>query len=379
MYVKLLIYRALLISLLIHVRNHFKNLDFFCIFAMMYNDYTYMKFALELAERGRGSVAPNPMVGCVIVREDKIIAEGYHQNFGGPHAEVNAINSLPIDFDFSDCTLYVNLEPCSHHGKTPPCSDLIISKKFKRVVVANLDTNPLVAGRGIEQLKKAGIEVSSAVIDGEARKLNKRFFTFHEKKRPYIILKWAETQDGYISKLPLPSCKEDNWITCEESKKLVHQWRAEEQAIMVGTNTVLVDNPELTTRLVEGNHPTRIVIDRSLKIPLDSKVFSNVGKVIVVTEKMKEDEKNVRYCNVSFDSDFIKNLLVKLHEQNIQSVIVEGGSMLLNSFIAPGIWDEMRVFVGVKCFKDGVKAPAFDKNAVIPIEVGTDKLYILIR
>ena len=336
-----------------------------------------MKFALQLAEKGRGNVAPNPMVGCVIVCNDKIIAEGYHQQYGGPHAEVNAINSLPADFDFSDCTLYVNLEPCSHYGKTPPCSDLIISKKFKRVVVGNLDTNPLVAGKGIQKLKDAGIEVSSGVINSEARELNRRFFWFHEKKQPYVILKWAETKDSFISREPLPLKKEDNWITCVESKKLVHQWRAEEQAIMVGTNTVIVDDPELTTRLVDGNNPIRIVIDKELKLPLTSKVFSTNSQVIVVTDKDVADEGNITYCKINFDKDFITSLLNALFELSIQSIIIEGGSKLLNSFIEVGAWNEARIFVGEKEFKKGIEAPVFDKTGAEIEIVGVDKLYTI--
>lgn len=336
-----------------------------------------MKLALQLAEKGRGNVAPNPMVGCVIVREDKIIAEGFHMKYGGPHAEVNAINSLPSDFDFTDCTLYVNLEPCSHHGKTPPCSDLIISKKFKRVVIGNLDTNPLVAGKGIQKLKDAGIDVSSGVINTEARELNKRFFWFHEKKQPYIILKWAETKDGFISREPLPQNKEDKWITCADSKKIVHQWRAEEQAIMVGTNTVIADDPALTTRLVEGDNPVRIIIDRELKLSSSYKVFSGEGKVIVITEKDKLNNANITYCKINFEKDFAVSVLNKLFELSIQSVIIEGGSKLLNSFIEAGIWNEARIFVGAKEFKNGIKAPVFNKSNAEELAIGDDKLYII--
>lgn len=343
----------------------------------MYNDFTYMKLALQLAEKSRGKVAPNPMVGCVIVKNDEVLAEGYHQQYGGPHAEVNAINSLPSDFDFTNCVLYVNLEPCSHYGKTPPCSDLIIAKKFKRVVIGNLDTNLLVAGKGIQKLKDAGIEVSSGVINSEARELNKRFFWFHEKQQPYIILKWAETKDGFISREPLPTNKEDNWITCVESKKLVHQWRSEEQAIMVGTNTVIVDNPELTTRLVEGNNPVRIIIDKDLKLPRTSKVFSTVGQVIVVTDKNIEDENNITYCKINFDKNFAISLLNALVELSIQSIIIEGGSKLLTSFIKVGLWNEARIFVGPKEFKNGIKAPVFNKANVEELTIGTDKLYII--
>ncbi|MBL7917041.1 MAG: bifunctional diaminohydroxyphosphoribosylaminopyrimidine deaminase/5-amino-6-(5-phosphoribosylamino)uracil reductase RibD, partial [Bacteroidia bacterium] len=194
---------------------------------------------LTLAQKGLGAVSPNPLVGCAIVKDGEIVAEGYHQKFGEAHAEVNAINNLPKDINPADCTLYVNLEPCSHQGKTPPCADLIISKGFKKVVIANMDTNPLVGGKGIEKLRTAGIEVITGVCEQEAKFLNRRFFTFHEKKRPYIILKWAQTADGFISKLPVPADRNKNLISGEASRKLVHQMRAEEDAILVGKNTVI--------------------------------------------------------------------------------------------------------------------------------------------
>ena len=342
-----------------------------------------MNRCFELAEKGRGQVAPNPLVGSVIVEyadpfgQGKIIGEGYHQKYGEAHAEVNAIKSLPDHYDFTSCTLYVNLEPCSHYGKTPPCSDLLISKKFKTVVVCNLDSNPLVAGKGLEKLRNAGIEVIAGVLEKEGRELNKRFFTFHEEKRPYIILKWAQTKDGFISKIPLPANKQENWITSPESKKLVHKWRAEEQAILVGTNTVLTDDPELTTRLVEGKDPFRIVIDRELKIPLTAKVFSNKGQCIVYTEKEKSDSGNIKFRTISFKDKFVQSLLTDLHSLNVQSVIIEGGTQTLNSVINEGLWDEARVFVGEKLFGNGIKAPEFDlKNGKVA-KSGTDDLYLL--
>ncbi len=223
-----------------------------------------MQRCLELAAKGLGNVAPNPMVGCVIVCDGEIVAEGYHEQYGCGHAEPNAIKQVS-DAILKKSTLYVTLEPCSHHGKTPPCADLIISKGIKKVVIGNLDSNPLVSGRGIQKLKEAGIEVEHGILDKECRALNKRFFTFHEKKRPYIILKWAQTQDGFISHNPLPENKEDNWITGKESKALVHQWRGEEQAILIGYNTALVDNPLFTMhRLVKGKNPIRLIIDKTL-------------------------------------------------------------------------------------------------------------------
>jgi len=355
-------------------------------FTAVTNHNIYMNRCFELAEKGRGQVAPNPLVGSVIVEnahpgdqfgQGKIVGEGYHQQYGQAHAEVNAVKSLSDNYDFSNCTLYVNLEPCSHYGTTPPCSDLIVSKQFKTVVVCNLDSNPLVAGKGLEKLRSAGIEVISGVLEKEGRELNKRFFTFHEKKRPYVILKWAQTKDGFISKLPIPDNKEENWITSPESKKLVHQWRAEEQAILVGTNTVLTDDPELTTRLAEGKDPVRIVIDRELKIPATAKVFSNKGQCIIYTEKQKNDLDNIRFRTISFDEEFVKSLLTDLHSLNVQSVIIEGGTQTLNSFINKGLWDEARVFVGDKLFGDGIKAPEFDLTKTEKQMIGTDTLYLI--
>lgn len=344
-------------------------------FTAVTNHIKYMNRCFELAEKGRGQVTPNPLVGCVIVDNGKIIGEGYHQKYGEAHAEVNAVKSLPDNYDFSKCTIYVNLEPCSHHGKTPPCSDLLVSKKFKTVVVCNLDSNPLVAGKGLEKLRNAGIEVVSGVLEKEGRELNKHFFTFHEKKRPYIILKWAQTKDGFISKIPLPENKEENWITSPESKKLVHRWRAEEQAILVGTNTVLTDDPELTTRLVEGKDPVRIVIDRELKVHSTAKVFSKKAQCIVYTEKYKSDFDNIRFRTISFDGGFAHNILTDLHSLNIQSVIIEGGTQTLNSFINKGLWDEARVFVGDKLFGDGIKAPQFDLSKVESKMIAGDSLF----
>ncbi|MCD6065498.1 MAG: riboflavin biosynthesis protein RibD [Bacteroidetes bacterium] len=338
---------------------------------------TYMLRCLELAELGRGKVAPNPMVGCVIVRGAEIIAEAYHQQYGGSHAEVNAINKLPADFDFSDCTVYVNLEPCSHHGKTPPCSDLLIGKKIKQVVIANSDTNPLVAGKGIEKLRNAGIEVVTGILEKEARELNIRFFTFHEQKRPYIILKWAQSRDGFISKLPLPADKNENWITSPESKQLVHLWRSQEQAILAGANTILNDDPALTTRLVEGNNPLRIIIDKDLSLPKDRQVFTNNAQAIIFTEKASNDQDHIRYIQLAFDPHFMKNFLAALHGLSVQSMIVEGGTKLLDQFIKSGYWDEARIFIGNKLFTNGIPAPLFELSDYVPETSGEDLLYCI--
>ncbi len=340
------------------------------------NHSIYMQKALELARSGWPAVAPNPMVGCVIVKDDKIIAEGYHQKYGGPHAEVNAINFLSADTDLSDCVLYVNLEPCCHFGKTPPCCGLIVAKRFKKVVIANLDPNPLVAGKGLEKIKQAGIQVEMGVLEKEGRELNKRFFTFHEKKRPYIILKWAQTDDGFIGKIPFVS-KEDNWISGNKSKVLVHQWRSEEQAVMVGANTVIKDNPELTTRLVKGNNPLRIVLDNELKLPPDSNVFSNDAETFVFNSLKTDSRDNLHYFKIRFSENILPQILELLHKKNISSVIIEGGAQLLQSFIDDNLWDEARVLVNPnKKFGKGVKAPEM-KLTVPSQKSGEDLLYVI--
>jgi diaminohydroxyphosphoribosylaminopyrimidine deaminase/5-amino-6-(5-phosphoribosylamino)uracil reductase len=355
----------------------FKDLAY--IYEALNTDEKYMMRALALAEKGLGYVAPNPMVGCVIVQNGKIISEGYHEKFGEPHAEVNAITKLAPDFDFTDCTLYVNLEPCSHFGKTPPCADLIVSKRFKKVVVGNLDTNPLVSGKGIEKLKHATIQVEYGILDKECRELNKRFFTFHEKKRPYIILKWAQTADGFISRWPLPENKADNWITGEESKTLVHQWRSEEQAIMVGTNTVVNDDPELTVRLVKGKNPIRVVLDKDLRLSHNFHIYDGAAETLVFTGKTAEPSGHTKFITIDFSQNIILQVLSKLHELHISSMIVEGGAQLLQSFIDAGMWDEARVFANPdKRFENGIKSPLLRMNPEVSL-VGKDLLYLFKR
>lgn len=320
-----------------------------------------MHRALELALNGLGQVAPNPMVGCVILYKDIIVAEGYHQHYGEAHAEVNAVANLSQTINPKECTVYVTLEPCSHFGKTPPCADLLIKHQFKSVVVGCLDVNPLVAGRGIQKLQEAGIEIITGVLEQECIELNKRFFTFHQKKRPYIILKWAQTADGFISKLPLPANKEENWISSEASKTLVHQWRANEASILVGKNTVIADNPELTVRLVDGNNPLRLVIDKNIELPLTSAVFSKKAFTIVYNSKKETSEGNVWYKQLNFENDVISQILEDLWTRNITSVIVEGGAIVLNQFIEQNKWDEAQVFVNPNLFfEKGVTAPKFE-------------------
>jgi diaminohydroxyphosphoribosylaminopyrimidine deaminase/5-amino-6-(5-phosphoribosylamino)uracil reductase len=335
-----------------------------------------MKQCLLLAVKGLGHVAPNPMVGCVIIHKGKVTGDGYHQQYGGPHAEVNAINSVADKSLLSESTLFVNLEPCSHRGKTPPCVDLLIEHKIKKVVIGCVDTNALVAGKGITKLKKAGIEVVLDVLKEECRELNKRFFTFHEKKRPYIILKWARTKDDFISKNQ-PFKKEENWITTEESKKLVHQWRGQEQAIMIGTNTAVLDNPELTVRLAGGKNPLRVVIDENLTIPFSNHIFSEETETLVFTSLNAQDRNHVSYSKTDFSKNILPHVMQVLHERKITSVIVEGGAHLLTSLIEDNLWDEARIFTGDKFFQSGLKSPLIKGKEISTGLFGGDELLVL--
>lgn len=335
-----------------------------------------MQHCLTLAKKGLGRVAPNPMVGCVLVHNNEIISEGYHQQYGGLHAEPNAINQVN-DGLLKECTLYVTLEPCSHHGKTPPCADLIISKGIKKVVVGNLDTNPLVAGKGIKKLQDAGVQVEYGVLNDTCRELNKRFFTFHEKKRPYIILKWAQSQDGFISQWPLPQNKKDNWITSPESKTLVHQWRSEEQAILIGYNTALYDNPLLTTRLAAGKNPLRVVLDEKLELPLSLNIFNTEAKTIVFNGKINDLTNNIQCVKIDF-KNLIPELFNHLYSKKISSLIVEGGTKTLQRFIDQQLYDEARIFVNpTKTFEQGINAPKIDFSYATETISGTDLLFTL--
>ncbi|WP_223033613.1 bifunctional diaminohydroxyphosphoribosylaminopyrimidine deaminase/5-amino-6-(5-phosphoribosylamino)uracil reductase RibD [Hanstruepera marina] len=305
----------------------------------------YIKRCIEIAKNGLGTTAPNPMVGCVIVHENKIIGEGFTSSYGGSHAEVNAIQSVSNKTLLEKATLYVTLEPCSHYGKTPPCSDLIIKKKIPNVVIGTIDTHSKVAGEGIKKLEAAGCNVIVGILEDACKEHHKRFFTFHNKKRPYVILKWAETSDGFIA----PKTKSEQrpvWITNSYSRQLVHKWRAEEQAILVGTNTVMEDNPSLTVRSWTGKNPIRIVLDRNNKLPKKLAVFNDDAMTICLSEK-----------EVDFDKHLAKNICEYLHNEDIQSVIIEGGSKTLQTFIDENIWDEARVFRGQNMFKSGIKAP----------------------
>ncbi len=322
-------------------------------------DEKYMRRCLQLAQNGKGFVSPNPMVGAVIVHGGKIIGEGYHRIYGKPHAEVNAINSVKDKALLKESTIYVSLEPCSHYGKTPPCAQLIIDSGIPRVVVACLDPYPAVSGRGVKMLQNAGVEVTLGVLEKEALELNKEFFTVQSKKRPYIYLKWAQTQDGFIdiardeNLIPQPTP-----ISNEFTKMLVHKERSEVSAIMIGTNTAIKDNPSLTTRLWYGKNPIRIVLDRKGRIPTDYTLFDGKVETIIFTENLKDSSsENVIYHQVRFDEYLLENILSFLQTRQISSVLVEGGRELLQSFIDKSLWDEAFVETSNVNFKGGIKAP----------------------
>jgi diaminohydroxyphosphoribosylaminopyrimidine deaminase / 5-amino-6-(5-phosphoribosylamino)uracil reductase len=322
----------------------------------------YMKRCIEIAKNGLSVAMPNPSVGAVIVHNDNIIGEGFTSEFGGNHAEVNAINAVKDKSLLSESTIYVSLEPCSHFGKTPPCCNLIIDSKIPNVVVGTLDSNKKVLGKGIEALKKSGIHVIIGVLEQECRESNIRFFTFHEKKRPYIILKWAESQNGYIAPLHKEE-KKPVWITNEYSRQLVHKWRSEEQAILVGTQTVIDDNPKLDVRDWTGENPIRVILDQKNRIPKDSFIFDNQSETIVISK-----------AEIDFNLNVVKQICDILFEKNIQSVIVEGGTQTLQTFINANIWDEARVFKGTIFFKNGKKAPILNHQYESKTKILDDEL-----
>ncbi len=321
-------------------------------------DKKYMQRCLDLARMGEGLTWPNPMVGAVIVNNDVIIGEGYHRKAGSPHAEVHAIESVKEPSLLSQSVMYVNLEPCSHYGKTPPCSLLIRQKKIPRVVIGCTDTFSKVAGRGIEMLRSAGIEVTTGVLEEESRALNRRFFIFHEQKRPYILLKWAQTRDGFIDvDRTLLNKNRPTWITNEWARRMVHKWRSTEPSILVGSITALQDDPSLTVRSWSGPNPLRLVLDRFGKLPDSLALFNGKAPTLLFSEEGTEARENAEtICLKPMENPLIA-ILEELYNRNIQSVMVEGGAILLNAFIDAGLWDEARVFTGEKWFTAGVKAP----------------------
>ena len=321
---------------------------------------------IQLAKNGLGTTFPNPMVGSVIVHNKKIIGEGFTSPFGGPHAEVNAIRSVADPSLLGEATLYVTLEPCSHYGKTPPCADLIVEHKIPRVVIGIKDPHTKVAGKGIQKLKDAGCEVVVGVLDRECREHHRRFLTFHQKKRPYIILKWAGTTDGFMApeRDKRDSAPQPYWITNTRSRQLVHQWRSEEQAILVGSNTALLDNPELNVRSWYGNSPTRIVIDRTLKINPTSHLLDGSIKTLVITEITATGKylPGIGYEVIDFSKNTGARICEVLYRNNLISLIVEGGARTLQTFIDEGLWDEARIFTGNILFGNGLKSPVISGN-----------------
>lgn len=337
----------------------------------------YIKRCIQLAKNGLGTTYPNPMVGSVIVYDGQIIGEGWHKKAGEPHAEVNAVRSVKDKSLLTKATIYVSLEPCSHFGKTPPCCDLIISNGIPNVVIGTVDPNIQVAGKGIKKLMEAGVNVTVGVLEEECYQLNKRFFTFHNKKRPYIILKWAESQDGFIA----PIQKKENkpvWITNQYSRQLVHKWRSEEQAILVGTQTAIDDNPKLDVRDWTGNNPIRIVLDASRRIPENNQLFDNQIKTIIISKTATEiSTENCIFENINFDSDIAIQIANILFQHQIQSVIIEGGAKTLQTFIDANLWDEARLFKGSTLIQNGKKAPNFSIGENKKQRLVNDELLII--
>ncbi|GGI58416.1 bifunctional diaminohydroxyphosphoribosylaminopyrimidine deaminase/5-amino-6-(5-phosphoribosylamino)uracil reductase RibD [Winogradskyella haliclonae] len=333
----------------------------------MYTNEYYISRCLQIAINGLGTTGPNPMVGAVVVFENKIIGEGYTSAYSGPHAEVNAINAVKDKALLEKSTLYVTLEPCSHHGKTPPCSDLILKHKIPKVVIGCVDDNPQVSGRGIARLEASGCEVIVGVLEKACKAHHKRFFTFHNNRRPYIILKWAETKDGFIA----PRTKNEQkpvWITNTYSRQLVHKWRAEEQAILVGTNTVIEDNPSLTVRDWSGENPIRVVLDKYLKLNQSYSILNDEAKTIIISKKDIEYEKNLaqQICGILF-------------LENINSIIIEGGAKTLQAFIDENLWDEARIFTGEVEFSEGIIAPILKGKLISEEHIFNDTLKIYNR
>lgn len=330
----------------------------------------YMRRALQLAALGAGHVSPNPMVGCVIVHQNRIIGEGWHQRYGDWHAEVNAVNDVADKSLLPESDVFVTLEPCSHFGKTPPCADLLVKHRVKRVFVCNDDPNPLVAGKGIAKLEAAGIAVQTGILAEEGRALNKRFFTFFEKKRPYITLKWAESADGFIAKNNYEAVQISNAL----SRRWVHKLRSEEDAIMVGYRTALYDNPQLNTRFWTGKNPVRILIDKDLSLPATHLLLADGQATLCYNDELNEQRNNVTFIKIPHASTQLTAVLADLYQRKIQSLIVEGGSALLQQFIDQGLWDEAQVWKSLVKIQSGIAAPLFNQTPVSQHSVGDNQL-----
>ncbi|MFA7615692.1 MAG: bifunctional diaminohydroxyphosphoribosylaminopyrimidine deaminase/5-amino-6-(5-phosphoribosylamino)uracil reductase RibD [Weeksellaceae bacterium] len=333
-------------------------------------DQLMMKRCIELASNGLGMTYPNPVVGCVIVRNGQIISDGWHQKAGEAHAEVNAVNKIRDKEILKDCEIYVSLEPCSHFGKTPPCSDMIVRYGFKKVIVGISDPNSKVNGQGIKRIRDAGIEVKVGVLENECAELNKRFFCYHQNKRPYIVLKWAQTADGFMAaENPI-----QKWITNPYSKQLVHLWRSQEQSVLVGYKTAKVDNPQLNLRLWSGNQPVRVVIDRDLSLDQKLHLFDGSQKTIIFSEKENSSRPDV--VQLKFDENLEESILNELYKSGLQSVIIEGGRKTLDGFINNDLWDEARVFSTAESWASGIKAPWVDGKLIGQKLIGSDRLKI---
>jgi diaminohydroxyphosphoribosylaminopyrimidine deaminase/5-amino-6-(5-phosphoribosylamino)uracil reductase len=340
-----------------------------------------MRRCLELAALGMGNVSPNPMVGAIVVMDTIIIGEGYHHKYGEAHAEVNAINQVISNFSDSaelldQSTLYVSLEPCAHYGKTPPCADLIIKHKIPKVVIGCRDPFEAVNGKGVEKLLAAGIDVTTGILEEECQWLNRRFFTRTQQHRPYVILKWAQTADGFFAS----GDNSQHWITGQESRRLVHQWRSEEDAVLVGKNTAAIDNPQLNVRLAHGRNPKRVVIDRKLELNKNLNLFDQSIETLVFNEIKTDVASNVKYIALEdFDRYVPQYILYQLYLQDIQSVIVEGGAHTLKSFIDAGLWDEARIFTGPGCLETGIRSPQINGKPHGEFFIGEDKLLVLVN
>ena len=335
------------------------------------SDEKFMQRALDLAVLGAGRVSPNPLVGCVIVYQQQIIGEGWHQMYGKAHAEVNAIDSVDRKDLLPESTVYVSLEPCAHFGKTPPCADLLVKHRVKRVVICNPDPHPLVGGKGIEKLKKAGIEVVTGVLAEKGNEINKRFFTGVLKKRPYIIFKWAETADGFIARKNY----ESKWISNQVSRALVHKWRTEEDGIVVGSNTARHDNPQLNARHWKGRNPTRIVVDRQLQLPSELSLYNQHQPTLVYNVLNHSKAPNLEFVKLEEDN-FLEEMMLDLYEKQVRSVIVEGGSTLINLLAAQQLWDEARIFKSTKAiFNEGIQAPRIQGRLIKTEKIMSDFYY----
>jgi diaminohydroxyphosphoribosylaminopyrimidine deaminase/5-amino-6-(5-phosphoribosylamino)uracil reductase len=326
-------------------------------------DYWFMLRCLELAAFGKGNTYPNPLVGSVITHKNMIIGEGYHREYGKAHAEVNAIETVENKSQLKNSTLYVNLEPCCHVGQTPPCTDLIIHSGIPRIVIGSADPNPAITGRGINTLKSAGCDVTIGILDSKNRELNRSFFSYHEKKRPYVILKWAESNDGFLDQIRTPDMQVGpNWITGEIEQILVHKWRAEEQAIMVGSRTATIDNPSLTARQWTGRQPLRITISRKANLAENLHLIDKQNRTLIYTERELPPDHEIIYVKLDYTKDIPGQIMGDLYNREIQSLIVEGGKELLESFIFSEIWDEAMVFKGIRKFNEGIRAPKIESK-----------------